>query len=68
MICKGSLVYGSSNNLELGLHILNYFNGNFENSIKTVLEDSINLPSSHPILNYKYNGIYHNYTNLSTNN
>ena len=56
MVSKSSLVYGSSNNLELGLHILSFFNGNFETAIKTFLNDSIDLPSNHPICNYKYNG------------
>lgn len=57
IISKGSFIYGSSNNLELGLHILNYFDGNFEKAIKTFLDDSINLPSGHPISTYKYNGM-----------
>lgn len=56
MITKSGLVYGSSNNLELGLHILQYYNGNFEKAIKTFLDDSIDLPSDHPISTYKYNG------------
>ena len=57
LICKSSVVYGSSNNLELGLHILNYYQGNVKLAIKAFLDDSIDLPVNHPISSYKYNGI-----------
>ena len=56
MVCKSSLVYGSSNNLELGLHILNYFNGDTTTAIKAFFNDTIELPPNHPITNYKYSG------------
>ena len=56
MVCKSSLVYGSSNNLELGLHILNYFNGDTTTAIKAFFNDTIELPPKHPITNYKYSG------------
>lgn len=56
LMCKSSVVYGSSNNLELGLHILTYFQGNAKLAIKAFLEDSIDLPVNHPISTYKYTG------------
>lgn len=57
LICKSSLVFGSSNNLELGLHILNYFNGDITNSIKAFMDQTVELPENHPITTYKYTGI-----------
>lgn len=56
MITKNSLLFGESNNLELGLHVLHYYEGDFEKSIKTFLNDSISLPEDSPILAYRYNG------------
>ena len=56
LITKNSLVFGESNNLELGLHVLNYYDGDFEKSVKTFLNDSISLPEDSPILNYSYSG------------
>jgi hypothetical protein len=56
LICKSSLIYGSSNNLELGLHILTYFKGDFRQAIKGFLDDTIDLPVNHPISTYKYSG------------
>lgn len=56
LVCKSSVVYGSSNNLELGLHILNFFKGNVKQAIKAFLEDTVDLPHDHPISTYKYSG------------
>lgn len=55
LVCNSSLVYGSSNNLELGLHVLNYFDGDVEKAVKGFLNVSIELPVEHPIRTYKYN-------------
>jgi hypothetical protein len=55
LICKSSSLYGSSNNLELGLHVLHYFKGDVEESIKSFLNQSIDLPKNHPLTTYKYN-------------
>ena len=49
-------MFGASNNLELGLHVLHFYNGDFEKAIKTFLNDTISLPEDSPILNYNYNG------------
>lgn len=57
LICKSSLVFGSSNNLELGLHILNFFDGNIKSSIKAFLDETVELPVNHPITTYKYTGM-----------
>ncbi|RNA30737.1 zinc finger protein 541-like [Brachionus plicatilis] len=54
LICKSSLVFGSSNNLELGLHILNYFDGDIKCSLKAFLDETVELPENHPITTYKY--------------
>lgn len=56
LICKSSVVFGSSNNLELGLHILSYYKGNVKRALKAFLDDSIDLPVGHPITTYKYSG------------
>lgn len=56
LVSKSSVVYGSSNNLELGLHLLHYFRGNVKLAIKALLDNSIELPVNHPISTYKYNG------------
>lgn len=56
LITKNSLLFGESNNLELGLHVLNFYQGDFENSIKTFLNDTIDVPDDCPILTYNYNG------------
>jgi hypothetical protein len=55
LVCRSSLIYGSSNNLELGLHVLNYFKGEFKEAIKTLLNQTMGLPEGHPITTYKYN-------------
>lgn len=57
LVCKSSCVYGSSNNLELGLHVLNYYGGDVKSAIKAFLDDAIELPLNHPISNYKYSGM-----------
>jgi hypothetical protein len=54
LVCKSSLVYGSSNNLELGLHVLHYFGGDTHKAIKAFFNDAIELPAQHPIATYKY--------------
>lgn len=56
LLCKSSVVFGSSNNLELGLHILSYFKGNVKLALKAFLDDTIDLPVDHPITTYKYSG------------
>lgn len=56
MICRSSLVFGSSNNLELGLHILKFFDGDIKSSIKAFLDGTVELPVNHPITSYKYSG------------
>lgn len=48
------MIYGSSNNLELGIHILHLYNGNIKKSIKAFFDSSIDLPHNHPISKYKY--------------
>jgi hypothetical protein len=53
-ITQSTIVNGASNNLELGLHILNYYEGNVDKSLKAFLNDSINLPKNHPMQTYKY--------------
>ena len=55
LICKSTMVYGSSNNMELGLHILSY-HGDIKRAIKPFLDNTIELPKDHPISNYKYPG------------
>jgi hypothetical protein len=54
LVCRSSLIYGSSNNLELGLHVLNYFKGDFKEAIKSLLNQTIGVPETHPITTYKY--------------
>lgn len=56
LICNSPLVCGSSNNLELGLHILYYFRGDFSSAIRAFLDDTVDLPADHPISTYKYSG------------
>ena len=56
LITKNSLLYGESNNLELGLHVLHFYDGDFEKAIKTFLNDSMSIPEDSPILKYNYNG------------
>ena len=46
---------GESNNLELGLHVLQFYSGDFEKAITTILNESIVLEENNPILTYKYN-------------
>lgn len=48
-------MFGESNNLELGLHVLHFYDGDFDKSIKAILNDSIELEEDNPILTYKYN-------------
>jgi len=54
LITKNSLVFGESNNLELGLHVLHYYDGDFERAVKSFLSETISLPEESPILNYSY--------------
>ena len=55
LVCKSSLIYGASNNLELGLHVLNYFRGDVKQAVHSLLDETIGLPDGHPITTYKYN-------------
>jgi hypothetical protein len=54
LVCRSSLIYGSSNNLELGLHVLHHYAGDFKEAIKALLSQSMGLPEAHPITTYKY--------------
>jgi len=54
LISKNSLVCGESNNLELGLHVLHYYDGDFEKAVKTFLSETISLPEESAILDYSY--------------
>jgi hypothetical protein len=61
LICETSAVYGSSNNLELGLHLLTYFKGDIKSTMKVFFDKSFEVEKNHPISNYKYSGEYIKY-------
>jgi hypothetical protein len=40
----------------LSLHLLSYFKGDIKETIKCLLDGSLELPENNPITNYAYSG------------
>ena len=49
-----AMIHGSSSNLELGLHVLQWCAGDVRRALRAFLENALEVSEGHPLTTYKY--------------